>query len=183
MRKVWLPASQSVSQLFHGPAPRSPLHRLAVRHRHSRSSHTCNVKHWEIETAGPFSTLIYYMRYYYRGHQKQPFPTIGVYRLSLFLSLRNTHAHSNTPHPRALARPRPRHTRLRALRQRPAERSTGTTRSLCISFQIVDRLLMWAQIQKCARMPSSRRRCIVASAASTLIDSGTAPQPNSRPSK
>ena len=23
--------SQSVSQLFHGPAPRSPLHRLAVR--------------------------------------------------------------------------------------------------------------------------------------------------------
>ena len=29
--------SQSVSQLFHGPAPRSPLHRLAVRLRHSRS--------------------------------------------------------------------------------------------------------------------------------------------------
>ena len=27
--------SQSVSQLFHGPAPRSPLHRLAVRLRHS----------------------------------------------------------------------------------------------------------------------------------------------------
>ena len=26
----------SVSQLFHGPAPRSPLHRLAVRLRHSR---------------------------------------------------------------------------------------------------------------------------------------------------
>ena len=26
-------ASQSVSQLFHGPAPRSPLHRLAVRLR------------------------------------------------------------------------------------------------------------------------------------------------------
>ena len=26
--------SQSVSQLFHGPAPRSPLHRLAVRLRH-----------------------------------------------------------------------------------------------------------------------------------------------------
>ena len=40
-----------------------------------------------------------------------------------------------------------------------------------------------AQIQKCARMPSSRRRCIVASAASTLIDSGTGPQPKSRPSK
>ena len=30
--------SQSVSQLFHGPAPRSPLHRLAVRLRHSRSN-------------------------------------------------------------------------------------------------------------------------------------------------
>ena len=30
--------SQSVSQLFHGPAPRSPLHRLAVRLRHSRST-------------------------------------------------------------------------------------------------------------------------------------------------
>ena len=29
---------QSVSQLFHGPAPRSPLHRLAVRLRHSRSN-------------------------------------------------------------------------------------------------------------------------------------------------
>ena len=28
----------SVSQLFHGPAPRSPLHRLAVRLRHSRSN-------------------------------------------------------------------------------------------------------------------------------------------------
>ena len=31
-------AHQSVSQLFHGPAPRSPLHRLAVRLRHSRSN-------------------------------------------------------------------------------------------------------------------------------------------------
>ena len=31
---------QSVSQLFHGPAPRSPLHRLAVRLRHSRSNTT-----------------------------------------------------------------------------------------------------------------------------------------------
>ena len=31
-------ASQSVSQLFHGPAPRSPLHRLAVRLRHSQSN-------------------------------------------------------------------------------------------------------------------------------------------------
>ena len=30
--------SQSVSQLFHGPTPRSPLHRLAVRLRHSRSN-------------------------------------------------------------------------------------------------------------------------------------------------
>ena len=30
--------SQSVSQFFHGPAPRSPLHRLAVRLRHSRSN-------------------------------------------------------------------------------------------------------------------------------------------------
>ena len=29
---------QSVSQLFHGPAPRSPLHRLVVRLRHSRSN-------------------------------------------------------------------------------------------------------------------------------------------------
>ena len=33
-----LKISQSVSQLFHGPAPRSPLHRLAVRLRHSRSN-------------------------------------------------------------------------------------------------------------------------------------------------
>ena len=32
-------ASQSDSQLFHGPAPRSPLHRLAVRLRHSRSNY------------------------------------------------------------------------------------------------------------------------------------------------
>ena len=30
--------SQSVSHLFHGPAPRSPLHRLAVRLRHSLKS-------------------------------------------------------------------------------------------------------------------------------------------------
>ena len=30
--------TQSVNQLFHGPAPRSPLHRLAVRLRHSRSN-------------------------------------------------------------------------------------------------------------------------------------------------
>ena len=30
--------SQSVSQLLHGPAPRSPLYRLAVRLRHSRSN-------------------------------------------------------------------------------------------------------------------------------------------------
>ena len=29
--------SQSVSQLFHGPAPRSPLHRLSIRLRRSRS--------------------------------------------------------------------------------------------------------------------------------------------------
>ena len=27
---IMVDASQSVSQLFHGPAPRSPLHRLAV---------------------------------------------------------------------------------------------------------------------------------------------------------
>ena len=33
-----VPWGQSVSQLFHGPAPRSPLHRLAVRLRHSRSN-------------------------------------------------------------------------------------------------------------------------------------------------
>ena len=32
--------TQSVSQLFHGPAPRSPLHRLALRLRHSRSNCT-----------------------------------------------------------------------------------------------------------------------------------------------
>ena len=32
------PTRQSVSQLFHGPTPRSPLHRLAVRLRHSRSN-------------------------------------------------------------------------------------------------------------------------------------------------
>ena len=31
-------SSQSVSQLFHGPAPRSPLHRLLVRLRRSRSN-------------------------------------------------------------------------------------------------------------------------------------------------
>ena len=30
--------SQSVSQLFHGPTPRSPLHRLAIRLRRSRSN-------------------------------------------------------------------------------------------------------------------------------------------------
>ena len=30
--------SESVSQLFHGPAPRSPLYRLAIRLRHSRSN-------------------------------------------------------------------------------------------------------------------------------------------------
>ena len=30
--------SQSVSELFHGPAPLSPLHRLAVRLRHYRSN-------------------------------------------------------------------------------------------------------------------------------------------------
>ena len=30
--------SQSVSQLFHGPAPRSPLHRLSIRFRRSRSN-------------------------------------------------------------------------------------------------------------------------------------------------
>ena len=30
--------AQSVSQLFHGPAPRSPLHRLSIRLRHSRSN-------------------------------------------------------------------------------------------------------------------------------------------------
>ena len=35
---VLIQAVQSVSQLFHGPAPRSPLHRLAVRLRHSRSN-------------------------------------------------------------------------------------------------------------------------------------------------
>ena len=33
----WAFFSQSVSQSFHGPTPRSPLHRLAVRLRHSRS--------------------------------------------------------------------------------------------------------------------------------------------------
>ena len=39
-RHVWASElrAQSVSQLFHGPAPRSPLHRLAVRLRHSRSN-------------------------------------------------------------------------------------------------------------------------------------------------
>ena len=30
--------SELVDQLFHGPAPRSPLHRLGVRLRHSRSN-------------------------------------------------------------------------------------------------------------------------------------------------
>ena len=30
--------AQSVSQLFHGPAPRSPLHRLSIRLRRSRSN-------------------------------------------------------------------------------------------------------------------------------------------------
>ena len=38
--RTYVPVSQSVSQLFHGPAPRSPLHRLAVRLRHSRSNTT-----------------------------------------------------------------------------------------------------------------------------------------------
>ena len=33
-----LQTSQSVSQLFHGPAPRSSLHRLSVRFRRSRSN-------------------------------------------------------------------------------------------------------------------------------------------------
>ena len=33
---TYVPPPQSVSQLFHGPAPRSPLHRLAVRRRHPR---------------------------------------------------------------------------------------------------------------------------------------------------
>ena len=33
-----LQTSQSASQLFHGPAPRSPLHRLSVRFRRSRSN-------------------------------------------------------------------------------------------------------------------------------------------------
>ena len=37
--------SQSVSQLFHGPAPRSPLHRLAVRLRHSRSN--TSTEYWQ----------------------------------------------------------------------------------------------------------------------------------------
>ena len=41
---------QSVSQLFHGPAPRSPLHRLAVRLRHSRSNTST-----EYSLPGPFS--------------------------------------------------------------------------------------------------------------------------------
>ena len=36
--RLSLSLSQSVSQLLHGPAPRSPLYRLAVRLRHSRSN-------------------------------------------------------------------------------------------------------------------------------------------------
>ena len=43
---------QSVSQLFHGPAPRSPLHRLAVRLRHSRSNTST-----EYSLPGPFSVI------------------------------------------------------------------------------------------------------------------------------
>ena len=38
---IWILTCQSVrsvSQLFHGPAPRSPLHRLSIRLRHSRSN-------------------------------------------------------------------------------------------------------------------------------------------------
>ena len=36
--------SQSVSQLFHGPAPRSPLHRrLSIRLRRSRSQYCVSV--------------------------------------------------------------------------------------------------------------------------------------------
>ena len=36
--------ARSVSQLFHGPAPRSPLHRLAVRLRHSRSNTSTEIR-------------------------------------------------------------------------------------------------------------------------------------------
>ena len=36
--KVTQFVSQSVSQLFHGPAPRAPLHRLSIRLRRSRST-------------------------------------------------------------------------------------------------------------------------------------------------
>ena len=37
-RNVLERRGQSVSQLFHGPAPRSPLHRLSIRLRRSRSN-------------------------------------------------------------------------------------------------------------------------------------------------
>ena len=33
-----LSVNQSVSQLFHGPTPRSPLHRLSIRLHRSRST-------------------------------------------------------------------------------------------------------------------------------------------------
>ena len=39
----------SVSQLFHGPAPRSPLHRLAVRLRHSRSDTSTEYEYYSIQ--------------------------------------------------------------------------------------------------------------------------------------
>ena len=64
-----------------------------------------------------------------------------------------------------------------------ATRSLTVGRGLLYDVLSTHDRLTWAQIQKCARIPSSRRRCIVASAASTLIDSGTGPQPISMPSK
>ena len=38
--------SQSVSQLFHGPAPRSPLHRLAVRLRSATDFQILAISVW-----------------------------------------------------------------------------------------------------------------------------------------
>ena len=41
--------SQSVSQLFHGPAPRSPLHRLAVRLRQTATPGLTQVTAGEVQ--------------------------------------------------------------------------------------------------------------------------------------
>ena len=66
-RSPWL--GQSVSQLFHGPAPRSPLHRLAVRLRHSRSNTSTEyslpgaTQLSQVRSISPSGQSPYYSRY------------------------------------------------------------------------------------------------------------------------